>query len=166
LNVYYIMHERLQSFTDGKYDLERKDIENIYLEQRGDAAEQLEELGITRRMVSTAKMLQQRRTASGSLGRTSSIASRTTVGAGIDRKTSIGSKAAEAESSYVPPARTVAAPPPYTSTPSSSSIGSIKKKAPPPPPPLKAKPSFGPKYATAIFDFEPQVSRTYVAVVN
>ena len=43
------MLEKVQSFADGKYDLNRKDIENIYLEQRGDAAEQLEELQVTRR---------------------------------------------------------------------------------------------------------------------
>jgi amphiphysin len=49
------MLEKVQSFADGKYDLERKDIENIYLEQRGDAAEQLEEMAITKRMVSTGK---------------------------------------------------------------------------------------------------------------
>lgn len=54
--------------------------------------------------------------------------------------------------------RVVAAPPPYTSTPSSSSI---TKKAPPPPPPLKPKPSFNVKYATALFDFEAQVSRPH-----
>ena len=53
LNVYYIMLEKVQSFADGKYDLNRKDIENIYLEQRGDAAEQLEEMNITKRQVST-----------------------------------------------------------------------------------------------------------------
>lgn len=53
LNVYYIMMEKLQSFADGKYDLTRKDIENIYLEQRGDAAERIEELQITKRIVST-----------------------------------------------------------------------------------------------------------------
>ena len=47
------MLEKVQSFADGKYDLSRKDIENIYLEQRGDAAEQLEEMAITKRMVST-----------------------------------------------------------------------------------------------------------------
>lgn len=53
LNVYYIMLEKLQSFADGKYDLERRDIEDIYLEQRGDAAEQLDELNITQRTAST-----------------------------------------------------------------------------------------------------------------
>lgn len=51
--MYYIMMEKLQSFADGKYDLTRKDIENIYLEQRGDAAERVEELQITKRIVST-----------------------------------------------------------------------------------------------------------------
>lgn len=43
------MLEKIQSFADGKYDLERKDIENIYFEQRGDAGEQLEELQMTKK---------------------------------------------------------------------------------------------------------------------
>ncbi len=47
------MLERIQSFADGKYDVERKDIENIYLEQRGDAAEQIDDLQITKRIAST-----------------------------------------------------------------------------------------------------------------
>lgn len=179
LNVYYIMLDKVQSFSDGKYDLERKDIENIYLEQRGDAAEQLEEMSITKRMVSTgesdlplfvtrvltceiaAKMLQQTRSASGSsgIGRTPSIASSKPA---VGRQVSSGS--AYEKKTLPPPvggAGHVAAPPPYTSSPSSQSIttsGSIKKKAPPPPPPLKPKASYGAKYATAIFDFEAQVS--------
>ncbi|WVQ99579.1 hypothetical protein IAU59_006715 [Kwoniella sp. CBS 9459] len=153
LNVYYIMQEKIQSFADGKYDMTRTDIENIYLEQRGDAAEQIDELQITKRIASTAKMLQTHRQASGSgtPTRAGSIASRTTSGSALDRKESFASK----KESFVPPSRTVAAPPPYTTTPSSSSIAT--KKAPPPPPPLKPKPSFNQvKYATAIFDFEAQ----------
>ena len=55
LNVYYIMLEKIQSFSDGKYDLERKDVENIYLEQRGDAAEQIDQLQITKRITSTGR---------------------------------------------------------------------------------------------------------------
>ena len=51
--MYYIMLEKVQSFADGKYDMERKDIEDIYLEQRGDAAEQLDDLPITKRIAST-----------------------------------------------------------------------------------------------------------------
>ena len=47
------MLEKVQSFADGKYDMERKDVENIYLEQRGDAAEQLDDLPITKRIAST-----------------------------------------------------------------------------------------------------------------
>ncbi|WVR06950.1 hypothetical protein IAU60_003986 [Kwoniella sp. DSM 27419] len=161
LNVYYIMQEKIQSFADGKYDLTRKDIETIYFEQRGDAAEQIDELQITKRIASTAKMLQTHRQASGSgtPTRAGSIASRHTSGSQLDRKTSYSS--ANKESSFVPPSRTVAAPPPYTTagagagaSPTASAIG---KKAPPPPPPLKPKPSYTQvKYATAIFDFEAQ----------
>ncbi|WVQ67560.1 uncharacterized protein L199_005761 [Kwoniella botswanensis] len=156
LNVYYIMQEKLQSFADGKYDLSRKDVENIYLEQRGDTAEQIEAMAIVKRITSTAKMLQAHRSASGTSTptRTGSIASRTTSNSYLDRKSSYGSSAAAGEkSTFSPPSRTVAAPPPYTSASSTTSI----KKAPPPPPPLKPKPSFNRAvYATAIFDFEAQ----------
>ncbi|OCF60729.1 hypothetical protein L486_00368 [Kwoniella mangroviensis CBS 10435] len=156
LNVYYIMQEKLQSFADGKYDLSRKDVESIYLEQRGDTAEQIEEMAIVKRITSTAKMLQAHRSASGTStpNRAGSIASRTTSNSYLDRKNSYGSSAAAGEkSTFSPPSRTVAAPPPYTSASSTTSI----KKAPPPPPPLAPKPSFNRAvYATAIFDFEAQ----------
>ncbi|WWC62090.1 uncharacterized protein I303_104680 [Kwoniella dejecticola CBS 10117] len=154
LNVFYIIQEKLQSFADGKYDLSRKDIESIYLEQRGDTAEQIEEMAIVKRITSTAKMLHAHRSASGTPTRAGSIASRTTSGSYLDRKDSYSSSAPKKEV-FSPPSRTVAAPPPYTSTNSSASIGT--KKAPPPPPPLKPKPSFNRAvYATAIFDFEAQ----------
>ncbi|ORX35804.1 hypothetical protein BD324DRAFT_631775 [Kockovaella imperatae] len=148
LNVYYIMLEKIQSYSDGKYDLTRKDIENIYLEQQGDTAEQIESMDITKRVQSTAKLLQQARQSGGSVGRSPSISSSRQ---GADHKAA-GGYSPKADVA-APPTRTVAAPPPYTSTPSSASI----KKAPPPPPPLKAKPSYSAKrYATAIFDFEAQ----------
>lgn len=60
LNCFYLMQEKLQSFADGKYDLSRTDVENVYFEQRGDAAEHLEELTITKRMVSTGRFMLQR----------------------------------------------------------------------------------------------------------
>ncbi|WVQ72630.1 hypothetical protein IAR50_002189 [Cryptococcus sp. DSM 104548] len=158
LNVYYIMMEKLQSFADGKYDLTRKDIENIYLEQRGDAAERIEEMQITKRIISTAKLVQQHRTASGSgstIGRTSSIASRT-PSYGLDRKDSSGSYGEK----RLPPAsasHAVNAPPPYTAPATGTGTNTLGKKAPPPPPALKPKPSFNAvKYATAIFDYEAQ----------
>ncbi|WVW84026.1 hypothetical protein I302_106054 [Kwoniella bestiolae CBS 10118] len=157
LNVYYIMQEKLQSFADGKYDLSRKDVENIYLEQRGDTAEQIEEMAIVKRITSTAKMLQAHRSVSGSATptRAGSIASRTTSNSYLDRKNSYTSSAAE-KTAFSPPSRTVAAPPPYTTSTSSNAVPGVKK-APPPPPPLKPKPSFNRAvYATAIFDFEAQ----------
>ena len=49
------MLERVQSYADGKYDLSNKDIEGIYLDQRGDTAERLDELGITKRIASTGE---------------------------------------------------------------------------------------------------------------
>lgn len=53
LNVFYIMLDKIQSFGDGKYDMERKDVESIYLEQRGNAGEQIDDLSITKRNAST-----------------------------------------------------------------------------------------------------------------
>ncbi|TXT09003.1 hypothetical protein VHUM_02477 [Vanrija humicola] len=139
LNVYYIMLEKLQSFTDGKYDLERRDIENVYFEQRGDAGEQLDELGITKRLVTTAKLLQQSRGTPAS-SRTVSSSSKADL---ARKESSAGSYAS----------RNVSAPPPYSA---SSTVG---KKAPPPPPPLKPKPGAAPKvYCTAIFDYEAQAA--------
>ena len=55
LNCFYLMQDKLQSFADGKYDLARTDIENVYFEQRGDSADALEELTITKRMISTGE---------------------------------------------------------------------------------------------------------------
>lgn len=72
--MYYIMLEKLQSFTDGKYDLERRDIENVYFEQRGEAGEQLEELGITKRLVTTGRPTM--RTTALTFSQTSSAVSR------------------------------------------------------------------------------------------
>ncbi|WRT66473.1 uncharacterized protein IL334_003432 [Kwoniella shivajii] len=155
LNVFYIIQEKIQSFADGKYDLSRKDIEDIYLEQRGDVAEQIDEMAITKRIASTAKLVHAHRSVSGTPTRTGSIASRTTT---LDRKDSYGSSPISKKETFSPPSRTVAAPPPYTSTNSSSSVGvAAGKKAPPPPPPLKPKPSYNRAvYATAVFDFEAQ----------
>ncbi|CAD6588979.1 MAG: hypothetical protein TREMPRED_005226 [Tremellales sp. Tagirdzhanova-0007] len=154
LNVYYIMLEKIQSFADGKYELGRKDIENIYLEQRGDAAEQLEQLQITQRMTSTAKLLQTHRQSSGASSSPSRTVSHSSKPS-FDRKESASyssPKSTEAATAYAP--RVVAAPPPYTSTQLSASA---TKKAPPPPPQLKPKPSYkSVRYCTAIFDFEAQ----------
>jgi amphiphysin len=54
------MQDKLQSYADGKYDLTRQDFENIYFDQRGDAAEQMDQLTITKRMVSTGQFCSER----------------------------------------------------------------------------------------------------------
>lgn len=48
-----MMQEKIQSFADGKYDLARTDMDAIYDEQLGDAAERIEALPVTQRTVST-----------------------------------------------------------------------------------------------------------------
>ena len=163
LNCFYLMQEKLQSFADGKYDLSRTDVENVYFEQRGDAAEHLEELTITKRMVSTAKLMADRRVASGSsyggkpgIGRTSSISSSI-------KSPSLARQPSTSKYGLPPPvpAPMVAAPPPYTTGEKSgaglTSAGSIKK-APPPPPPMKRAASNVPpaEDCVALFDFAAQ----------
>jgi amphiphysin len=54
------MLEKLQSFSDGKYDLERRDITEIYDEQQGDTTERLDSLSITHRMASSGMSLAKR----------------------------------------------------------------------------------------------------------
>lgn len=173
----------MQSFLDGKYDLANKDIEGIYFEQRGDVAERIDELNITKRMVSTgkssemqswrarlicplplpAKLMQTHRTSSGSspskpgFGRSPSVTSSSSPSLARTSSTS------KAQYSVPPPAAGagVAAPPPYSAPPGGSSglasAGSIKK-APPPPPPLKrgASAASPKEYCVALFDFAAQ----------
>lgn len=155
------MLEKLQNFTDGKYDLTRRDIEDLYFQQRGDAGERLEEMNITKRIVSSgedielacadsqAKLLQQNRIASGGSAaatRTPSMSSK----ASLDRKESTGAYGRTA-------AVAAAAPPPYSAGTSPAASAVAGKKAPPPPPPLKPRP-VATQYCTAIFDYEAQVS--------
>lgn len=49
------MSDKLREFAEGKYDTSQTDIESIYMAQRGDAAERLDELTITKRMTSTGE---------------------------------------------------------------------------------------------------------------
>jgi amphiphysin len=53
LNVFYLMLEKIQTFVDGKYDLQRNDLDQIYDEAVGDIPERLESLQIVQRQVST-----------------------------------------------------------------------------------------------------------------
>ncbi|KAJ9122378.1 hypothetical protein QFC22_001800 [Naganishia vaughanmartiniae] len=167
LNIFYLMQDKIQSFADGKYDVTQKDIEGIYFSQRGDAADQLDALTITKRLVSTAKLMSGHRSASGSvvgrsgLDRKSSVTSSGSA-TGLGRQPSYNAGTA-AKYGLPPPAHAaspaVAAPPPYTAGGSglASTAGSIKK-APPPPPPMKRAASAAPQpeICVALYDFAPQ----------
>ncbi|KAI5453390.1 BAR adaptor protein Hob1 [Naganishia albida] len=167
LNILYLMQDKIQSFADGKYDVTNKDIEGIYFSQRGDAADQIEALTITKRLVSTAKLMSGHRSASGSIAGRSPLDRKTslnsTSSAGLGRQPSYSAGTA-AKYNLPPPVHgassaAVAAPPPYTAgtTGLASTSGSIKK-APPPPPPMKRAASAAPQpeICVALFDFAPQ----------
>ncbi|CDZ98347.1 Amphiphysin [Phaffia rhodozyma] len=160
LNIFYMMLEKLQSFADGKYDLSRTDMDNIYDEAIGDTAEVLEGLSVVQRQTSTAKMMSQH--GHTGLGRKSSSSS-STLGRTAGSVAAPPLRSSSSYSSAPPPSRTVAAPPAYTAPPSSSAYSGAGgvKKAPPPPPPLKPKPSYNapaPAYVVALFDFEAQAA--------
>lgn len=161
LNIFYLMHEKVSSFLDGKYDLTNKDVEGIYFAQRGDTAEKLDELHITKRVISTAKMMETYRSNNGT-----SAASPTKGGFGRQPSVSSStpslnrvSSTSKAAYSVPPPAAASAvAPPPYSAPPSGLTASGSIKKAPPPPPPLKSRVSTAPsaQYCVALFDYVAQ----------
>lgn len=170
LNIFYMMLEKLQAFTTAAgYDLQNSgDVESIYIEKQGNASEQLQDLSITKRGMSTAQLLSQNRVT------TAATAGPTPLRTKAD---SIGSSSG---SRFTPPLSRgnsttstagagtgagtgrVLAPPPYSPSGVAgaplSSPGLSGKRAPPPPPTLKPRPSTGPKptMVTALYDFQAQ----------
>ena len=57
LNIYYMVLEKLSSFAEGKYDvtLTFHDIAADYEAKRPDALQQIEEMAITKRIISTCR---------------------------------------------------------------------------------------------------------------
>ncbi|KAH8917367.1 BAR-domain-containing protein [Atractiella rhizophila] len=147
LNVIYNMLEQLKGFVDNENMIDLSvSIDDAYRQKLGDAAVQLDNMNITKRFVSTARMMQNARQVSSA--DTSPAPSRSVSGvstlsagaAGISRSAS-----------------TATAPPPYTAASTTGATGT--KRAPPPPPALKPKPPPPPAakvYVTALYDFEAQ----------
>ncbi|KIK47937.1 hypothetical protein CY34DRAFT_798802 [Suillus luteus UH-Slu-Lm8-n1] len=166
LNVYYLFLEKMNSFAEGRYDVTNApgaQIEADYEEKRTDAWSQIEDLNITKRIISTSKFVQANRgaggnslTVSSSIGRSPSV---TSAGSGSSR--SMPPSRAATTSSFIkkapppPPGQTPAPPPPYSAA--SNDAGAATKR-PPPPPPLKPKPKPEPvvEYVTALYDFDAQ----------
>ncbi|EEB94593.1 hypothetical protein MPER_06566 [Moniliophthora perniciosa FA553] len=156
LNIFYMILEKMNGFAEeAKYDITNVSGNQIaadYEENRTDAWQTIEGLNITKRIISTSKMVQANRSTSGSsMGRSPSMAS------------SMSSSSTFSKKAPPPPPSSsslAAPPPPYSPSGVGSSAASAAaaKKAPPPPPPLKPKPSLTPKpkFVVALYDFQAQ----------
>ncbi|KAL5518526.1 HOB1 [Sanghuangporus vaninii] len=160
LNIYYMLMEKIQTFAEGKYDVSVTvpQIADEYENKRSDAWQRIEDMNITKRIVSTSKLIQTHRqnsTMSGASGASSLARSNTAM------SSSTTSSAGGFAKKMPPPppsfgGHVSAAPPPYT--PSNNGEATLAKKAPPPPPPLKPKPRAEPpmQYVVALYDFTAQ----------
>ncbi|KAG8682642.1 hypothetical protein FRC09_016632, partial [Ceratobasidium sp. 395] len=157
LNIFYLMLEKLQSFASGKYEVTGtpQEIEEAYHTRLTDSNERIEALTITKRITSTAKMVQQTRMASGSSSLSANSSMRRAPSASSNFSSLAGKKAPPPPPGAA--SASIAAPPPYTPPSSNVSMPLAGKKAPPPPP-LKPKPSFAPpvQYVVALYDFVAQ----------
>ncbi|KAE9409391.1 BAR-domain-containing protein [Gymnopus androsaceus JB14] len=174
LNIFYILLEKMNSFSEeNKYDISNisgNEISANYEEQRTDAWSQIEELNITRRIISTCmssreplfffcdSLVQANRAAGGS------TMSRATSSASSLSSTRTPPPPSGFKKTPPPPpaaASQPAPPPPYTPSngaASAAAAAAASKRAPPPPPPLKPKPKLTPKpqIVVALYDFAAQ----------
>jgi len=163
----------MNSFAEGRYDVTNvpgSQIEADYDEKRTDAWSQIEDLNITKRIISTctlnsglfliifltyyssllAKLVQANRTTGGGnslsasstpIGRSPSVASAVSAG-----NRSMAPPSRTTTSSFVkkapppPPGQAAAPPPPYSASASANGVSAAATKRPPPPPPVKPKP--------------------------
>ncbi|KAL4254548.1 Bridging integrator 3/RVS161-like protein [Abortiporus biennis] len=166
LNIFYLLLERISGFADGKYDVSVPfaQIATEYEEKRSDAAQQIEDLEITKRVISTSKYVQAKRaeggtSATSSLGRATSTTSTTssTVSRGLVPPPSRSVSNSSFSKKMPPPGPpSLAAPPPPYSASTASSAAAATKRAPPPPPPLKPKPKPAAEIVVALYDFDAQ----------
>ncbi|EIW65276.1 BAR-domain-containing protein [Trametes versicolor FP-101664 SS1] len=155
LNIFYLMLEKLNGFAEGKFEVSvpAAQIASDYEAQRSDALERIEALNISKRLISTARMVQSQRQGSG-LGPPSSLGRSTSTSTTGSRSPSSSSFTKKAPPP--PPSSSAAPPPPYSPPAPSAGISLAGKKAPPPPPPLKPKPKPAVQYVVALYDFEAQ----------
>ncbi|KAK7688225.1 hypothetical protein QCA50_008595 [Cerrena zonata] len=170
LNIFYLLLEKLSGFAEGRYDVAvpAQQIAIDYEDKRTDAWSRIEDLNITKRMISTSKFVQSQRatreTGASGLGRAASSATTSSYGsrnlAAPPSRSVSNSSSLSKKSPPAPPSASAyaAPPPPYSSATSPSSAASFvaAKKAPPPPPPLKPKPKPAAEYVVALYDFEAQ----------
>ncbi|KAJ7102480.1 hypothetical protein B0H15DRAFT_334762 [Mycena belliarum] len=172
LNIYYLLLEKMNGFAEEtKWDVSNvpgNQIASEYEEKRTDAWSAIEELNITKRIISVSKMVQANRSASG-VGTGSTLGRSATSASSLSTNSARSVTRVPSNSSFkkmpppIPGSSMPAAPPPYT--PSSGGMAAVvtkasaaAKRAPPPPPPLKPKPKIAPKvqYVVALYDFAAQ----------
>ncbi|KAI0668719.1 BAR-domain-containing protein [Trametes maxima] len=159
LNIFYLMLEKLNGFAEGKFEVTvpAAQIASDYEEHRSDALERIEALNIAKRILSTSRMVQAQRAASGgggpSIGRSPSTLSSASSMASRSPASSTFSKKAPPPP---PGSASLAPPPPYSPPAANTNISLAAKKAPPPPPPLKPKPKPAVQYVVALYDFSAQ----------
>ncbi|KAI0089772.1 BAR-domain-containing protein [Irpex rosettiformis] len=170
LNIFYLLLEKMNAFAENaKYDVSVPTSQVIpdYENKRTDAWAQIEAFNITKRIISTSKLVQANRAASGGgvgVGRsptTSSVATSSHLGPPMRTPSSTSTSSFTKPAPPPPHASSVASPPPYSppaaTSPSYGGGFTAAKRAPPPPPPLKPKPSEPEKqYVVALYDFEAQ----------
>jgi len=161
LNIFYIFLEHITTFAEGKYDVTNISGSQIvadYEEKRTDAWNTIEGLMITKRIISTSKMVQANRSAGPGLARSVSIA---TSSSSTSLSSKVPPSAFSKKAPPPPPSLGSLNPPPPYSPASNGSGGAAAaaKRAPPPPPPLKPKPKPAEPavhYVVALYDFEAQ----------
>ncbi|KAI8983196.1 BAR-domain-containing protein [Trametes punicea] len=157
LNIFYMMLEKLHGFADGKFDISvpAAQIASDFETRRGDALQRIEALNISKRLISTSRMVQAQRASAGlappSIGRSSTASS--TSSRSPSTSSTFTKKPPPPPSSANAP---TAPPPPYSPPAPGSNVSAAGKKAPPPPPPVKPKPKPATQYVVALYDFAAQ----------
>ncbi|KAF8633952.1 hypothetical protein AX15_001134 [Amanita polypyramis BW_CC] len=160
LNIYYLFLEKMNSFAeDTKYDITNvpgSQIASDYESKRTDAWNHIENMNITKRLVSVSKVVQAARSQN-NLSRAASTSA--SPSNSLSPPPSRSYSSSSFKKSPPPPsnASLAAPPPPYTPS-EREEDGLPTKRAPPPPPPLKLKPkpASSVKYVVALYDFAAQ----------
>ncbi|KAJ7806167.1 hypothetical protein B0H14DRAFT_2876813 [Mycena olivaceomarginata] len=154
LNIFYLILEKVNGFAEeNKYDVTNvpgSQIANDYEGKRTDAWSSIEELHITKRIISVSKMVQANRSQTGSLGRSATTASTASSSSLTPSRTTPPARMpSNSNFKKVPPpipgSSAAAPPPPYTP---GASAAAATKRAPPPSPAIQ--------YVVALYDFAAQ----------
>lgn len=157
LNIFYTLHERMQRCDIGYFDLTR-DIEEAFVEKRGDIQEQVEALSIVRfKTTGQRRPPKYTRPALEEGKRPGLLTAGPGASAGSKSRYAVGRKTIKAAEEDTSTAGSTA-PPPYSAGSSSLAMVAAAKSKPPPP---KPKPSrlAGAKTVetvTALYDFAAQ----------